>query len=60
MNIYIINYKESFAKNIAELFFNTIHKTCNKDYTKEQLNVWANPNIGYKDWELRLKKSTPY
>lgn len=60
MNIYIVNYKESFAKDIAELFFNTIHKTCNKDYTKEQLNAWANPKIDYSSWEKRLRESTPY
>ncbi len=56
----IINYNKKYCKQIAELFTNTIHKVCIKDYTKEQLKAWANPNIDYKAWESRLDKTKPY
>ncbi len=56
----IINYDNKYKQDIPNLFTNTIHKTCNKDYTKEQLNAWANPNIDYDSWEKRLDKTKPY
>lgn len=56
----IINYYSLYKKVIPTLFTNTIHKTCHKDYTKEQLNAWANPNIDYKTWEKRLDKTKTY
>ncbi len=56
----IIKYNEKYKKEIPELFTNTILKTCHKDYTKEQLNAWANLDIDYKVWEERLSKTKPY
>ncbi|AXX92254.1 hypothetical protein CPU12_01490 [Malaciobacter molluscorum LMG 25693] len=56
----IIKYDKKYKKEIPELFTNTIHKTCNKDYTKQQLNAWANLHIDYKSWEERLNKTKPY
>ncbi|RXJ88025.1 GNAT family N-acetyltransferase [Arcobacter sp. CECT 8985] len=56
----IIKYNEKYKKELPLLFTNTIHKTCNKDYTCEQLNAWANLNIDYKAWEERLSKTRPY
>ncbi len=56
----IIEYDKKYQKVIPELFTNTIHKTCNKDYSKEQLNVWANIHIDYKAWHNRLNKTKPY
>ncbi len=56
----IIKYDEKYQKIIPELFTHTIHKTCNKDYTKEQLNAWANLDIDYKKWQERLAKTKPY
>ncbi|WP_133116529.1 GNAT family protein [Malaciobacter marinus] len=56
----IINYNKSYSKQIPELFTNSIHKTCNKEYTKEQLNAWAKLDIDYEAWEKRLDKTKPY
>jgi putative acetyltransferase len=56
----IIKYEEKYKKEIPELFNNTIHKTCNEDYTNEQLKAWANLDIDYKTWEERLDKTKPY
>lgn len=60
MNILIIDYNKNYSKQIPDLFTNTIHKTCNKDYNKEQLEAWANPSIDYKSWEDRLSTTKPY
>ncbi|MFA9374506.1 MAG: GNAT family N-acetyltransferase [Poseidonibacter sp.] len=56
----IIDYNKSYLKEIPTLFTNTIHKICNKEYTKEQLTAWANPNIDYDSWKKRLDKTKPY
>jgi len=56
----VINYEKTYKKSIPELFTNTIHKRCDKDYSKEQLNAWANPNIDYKKWEQRVENTKPY
>ena len=56
----IIDYTIEYNIEISELFTNTIHNICNKDYTKEQLNAWANPNIDYTIWGKRLDKTKPY
>jgi len=56
----IIKYDNKYRQDIARLYINTIHNTCNKDYRKEQLNAWANPNIDYDSWEKRLNRTKPY
>lgn len=62
----IRNYQPSDCKEIAELFYNTVHTINAKDYTKEQLNVWATGQVDLKNgislfWSitalLRLKAS---
>jgi len=60
MKIEIIEYDHHFKKDIPILFTNTIHKTCNKDYTQAQLDAWASPNIDFKIWEEKVAKSKPY
>lgn len=35
---------------IAELFTNSIHNICHKDYTKEQSDACANPVIVTYSW----------
>jgi putative acetyltransferase len=59
MNIEIVNYDKKFLKEIVHLFTNTIHKTCDKDYTKEQLNAWASLDIDYEKWDKKFEKSKP-
>ncbi|PLY11507.1 MAG: GNAT family N-acetyltransferase [Arcobacter sp.] len=60
MKIEIIEYDHHFKKDIPILFTNTIHKTCNKDYTQAQLDAWANPNIDFEIWEKKVAKTKPY
>lgn len=37
----IREYISSDCERLADLFFQTVHTVNAKDYTKEQLNVWA-------------------
>lgn len=38
------------CERLAELFFQTVHTVNAKDYTKEQLNVWATGNVDLSVW----------
>lgn len=46
----IRKYKPLDCMVLAELFYNTVHLVNAKDYTKEQLNVWATGSIDLKEW----------
>lgn len=46
----IRNYKPSDCKEMAELFYHTIHTVNAKDYTEEQLNVWATGQVDLEKW----------
>lgn len=40
-NIIIREYTERDARDLADIFYNTIHKININDYTQEQVNAWA-------------------
>ena len=46
-------YRTSDCGHLAELFYHTVHSVNAKDYTKEQLDVWA---TGIVDvcWNVRV------
>lgn len=46
----IRNYHPSDCEEMAELFYNTVHTINAKDYTNEQLNVWASSQVDLKKW----------
>lgn len=52
----IREYKPSDCKEITELFFNTVHTVNTKDYTKEQLDVWATGQVDLEKWNQSLKE----
>lgn len=45
------NYKTSDCAHLAELFYQTVHSVNAKDYTKEQLDVWATGTVDLKAWD---------
>ncbi|MEG2286701.1 MAG: GNAT family N-acetyltransferase [Ruthenibacterium sp.] len=47
----IRKYKTADCAEIAELFFETVHTINAKDYTKSQLDVWANGKIDIAAWD---------
>lgn len=52
----IRRYKSTDLEQIAQLFYETVHAVNIKDYTEEQLNVWATGNIDREEWDTSLQK----
>lgn len=49
-------YAASDIKEIAELFYQTVHTVNRADYTEEQLSVWATGNIDLDAWNSSLSE----
>lgn len=43
-------YKPSDCEALAELFYNTVHTVNAKDYTKKQLDAWADGSLDPEKW----------
>ena len=52
----IREYQSTDCKELAELFYNTVHTVNAKDYTNEQLGVWATGQVDMKKWNQSLQK----
>ncbi|EES48310.1 acetyltransferase [Clostridium botulinum E1 str. 'BoNT E Beluga'] len=52
----IRKYKPLDCKELTELFYNTVHTVNGKDYTKEQLNVWATGKVDLEKWNKSLQE----
>lgn len=52
----IRDYQPSDCKEITELFYNTVHTVNAKDYTKEQLDVWATGKVDLEKWNQSLQE----
>lgn len=55
--VQIVDYNEDMLDEIMELFYNTVHVVCAKDYTYQQLNRWAPLDADIKAWKQRLNKN---
>lgn len=45
------------CKELTELFYNTVHTVNIKDYTQEQLNVWATGKVELEKWNKSLQEN---
>lgn len=52
----IRKYVSFDCKDLAELFYQTVHTVNAKDYTKKQLDVWATGNVDLKAWDKSLSE----
>ena len=52
----IRKYQPSDCKTLTELFYHTVHTVNAKDYTEEQLNVWATKQMDLEKWNLSLQE----
>lgn len=52
----IREYEEKDLSSIIKLFYDTVHFINIKDYTQEQVNVWAPENIDENLWNKSLLK----
>ncbi|UZD15561.1 GNAT family N-acetyltransferase [Gallibacterium anatis] len=50
-------YITSDCEKLIKLFYQTVHTVNAKDYTKEQLNVWAPDNINSLEWNESFLKN---
>jgi len=56
IQMFIREYQTSDCIEITELFYNTVHTVNAKDYTKEQLDVWATGQVDLKAWNQLLQE----
>lgn len=52
----IREYVSSDCKEMSELFYQTVHMINAKDYTKEQLDIWAPDKIDLEKWNQSFQK----
>ena len=55
MNLTFRPYSDSDLFEISELFYNTVHKICKKDYSPAQLGAWAPDTLPYTHWADSFK-----
>ncbi|MDX2369552.1 MAG: GNAT family N-acetyltransferase [Colwellia sp.] len=56
----VIEYSSNKVKEIADLFYESVHAIDSSIYSEKQKNVWAPMPIDYVKWENRLENKKPY
>ena len=46
----IRHYLPGDCRELADLFYNTVHTINAKDYTREQLDAWASGQVDLSEW----------
>lgn len=54
--MYIRKYQASDCNEIAELFYHTVHTINAKDYSKQQLDVWATGKVDFDKWNQSFQE----
>lgn len=54
--MFIRKYESTDCKELAELFYNTVHTINAKDYTKEQLDTWASGQVDLEKWDQSFQE----
>lgn len=49
-------YTPSDCGEIIKLFYNTVHTVNARDYSKDQLDVWATKQIDFEKWDKSLRE----
>lgn len=52
--MFIRKYEPMDCKSLSELFYNTVHTVNTKDYTKEQVDVWATGKVDLEKFNQSL------
>lgn len=52
--MYLRKYEPSDCRALTELFYNTVHTVNARDYTPEQLDVWATGHVDLDAWNASL------
>lgn len=54
--MFIREYRSSDLEELTKLFYGTVHKINAKDYTKEQLDVWAPEHADLRKWSRSFEE----
>lgn len=54
--IIVRKYMPQDCGEIIRLFYNTVHTVNAKDYSKDQLDVWATKQIDFEKWDKSLRE----
>lgn len=54
--VIIRKYVSSDCMELTQLFYHTVHVVNAGDYTKEQLDVWADGNVDLEKWNWSLQE----
>ena len=58
--ISVRDYRPEDAQALAEIYFNTIHRINIKDYTQEQVDVWApESSLEEEGWKKKFLRTNP-
>ncbi|GLP95865.1 GNAT family N-acetyltransferase [Paraferrimonas sedimenticola] len=52
-------YRRQDAKQLTEIFYQTIHSVGHQYYNQAQVNAWAPLPINYEHWQQRLDQTPP-
>lgn len=53
-------YRPGEEPELWEIFFNTIRKVCIKDYTQQQVSIWAPEGWDPERWRVRMEGINPF
>jgi len=56
----IVEYSSKYAREVADLFYKSVHSINAGIYSEEQKSAWAPSPINYASWEKRLELKRPY
>lgn len=52
----IREYRQDDCEEMIELFYQTVHTVNAKDYTKDQLDVWADGKVDIDKWDVSFRE----
>lgn len=53
-------YESADCPEMAQLFYNTVHSVCLRDYTNEQADAWADGRIDLNQWNRSFLEHCTY
>ena len=58
MSLTVRPYRPSDCPILAELFYQTVHGVCGRDYTPQQLDAWADGQVDLAAWDASFQAHT--
>ena len=54
----LLPYRPDHCPVLAELFYQTVHGVCHRDYAPDQLDAWADGQVDLAAWDLSFQAHT--